>query len=105
MIDALVRMSGHEHKQQILEEMEKDPGLAQVFLLVDGSRSQGEILRILQEKQDKGASSATVSRKLDHLHRDLNLIHFVRRSAAGNVYRPGRLAHVLGIARSLNKKA
>jgi hypothetical protein len=101
MIDTLVRMSARELKAEILKEMKQDPILAEIFLLVDGARSQGEILKILQERNSKGVSSATISRKLERLQKDLHLIHFVRRVQAGNVYRRGRLDQVLGISRAL----
>src|SRR5438309_6280533 len=77
MINALVRVSGRELKAQILKEMADDRPLAEIFLMVDGVRSQGEILKLFSY-QGKGPSSATVSRKLDRLYKDLHLIHFVR---------------------------
>ena len=104
MIAALVRATGSEVKKQLLEEMNSDSALAEVFLLVDGNRSQGEMLKKLQEQKSKGASAATVSRKLDRLSNDLHLIHYVRRAATGKVYRRSRLDQTLGISRSLAKK-
>lgn len=102
MVDALVRVNSNELKTDILREMNADRALAEVFLLIDGSRSQGEILKALQERGGKGASPASVSRKVDRLN-ELNLIHFVRREAAGKVYRTARLADVLGLRRALGK--
>lgn len=102
MVDALVRINSNELKTGIVKEMAADRALAEVFLLIDGKRSQGAILRSLQEKGSKGASPASVSRKLDRLV-ELNLIHFIRREAAGKVYRTTRLAHVLGLHRALGK--
>jgi len=105
MIDTLVRTNARGLRTEVLDEMKKDPTLAEVLLLVDGARSQGEILKVLQQRGGKGASSATVSRKLDYLHRDLRLIHFVKREKSGNVYRTGRLDQVLGITRALTKQS
>ncbi len=102
MVDALVRVNSNQLKADILKEMVSDRALAEVFLLIDGSRSQGEILKALQERGVKGASPATVSRKLERLV-ELNLVHFVRREAAGKVYRTARLAEVLGLRRALVK--
>ena len=104
MIDTLVRASGKDLKELILSTFKADPVLTAVFLLVDGERSQGEILKALSDGKTKGASSATVSRKLDVLHNELNLIHFVKRSKAGNVYRKGRLDQVLGITRAVGRQ-
>ena len=102
MVDALVRVNSSQLKADILKEMVSDRALAEVFLLIDGSRSQGEILKALQERGVRGASPATVSRKLERLV-ELNLVHFVRREAAGKVYRTARLAEVLGLRRALAK--
>jgi len=102
MVDALVRVNSNQLKADILKDMVSDRALAEVFLLIDGSRSQGEILKALQERGVKGASPASVSRKLERLG-ELNLVHFVRREAAGKVYRTARLAEVLGLRRALVK--
>lgn len=105
MISALVRASGADMRQKILDEMKSDPVLAGVLLLVDGNTSQGEMPKRLQDQNSKGVSTATVSRKLDRLSNDLHLIHFVRRTASGKVYRKSRLDQALGISRGLSKKA
>jgi hypothetical protein len=103
MVQVLVRVGGDEEKKKILGKMRKDAALAEVFLLVDGSRSQTEILKDLQKRGIPGASSATVSRKLEVLHKEHHLIHFVRRTASGNVYRLTRLAQVYDLGRALKK--
>jgi hypothetical protein len=104
MIDALVRTSAAERKDAILEEMQKDSALADVFLLVDGQRSQGEIVQNLSGSSNRGVSGASVSRKLEKLAKDMDLIVLARRVAAGNVYRKTRLDRVLGITRELNRR-
>jgi hypothetical protein len=103
MVDALVRMNARDLKPQVLAEMKQDPSLAEVFLLVDGVTSQGEILKRLKNRGNKGASAASVSRKLEHLSKELHLIHFASRNKTGNVYRLTRLAEVLGIRRALGR--
>ena len=104
MVNALVRMNARELKPQLLAEMKQDPALADVFLLVDGATSQGEILKRLQGRGNKGASAASVSRKLDRLAKELHLIHFASRNKTGNVYRLTRLAEVLGLRRAIERQ-
>lgn len=103
MVQMLVRVNAAEEKKKLLGLMQKDRALAEVFLLVDGSRSQGEILKALQTRGIAGASSATVSRKLDDLLKEHHLIHFVRRVQSGKVYRRTQLAKVYDLDRALQK--
>jgi hypothetical protein len=104
MIDSLVRASGKELKAEILNAMKEDPALAQIFLLVDGRRTQGEIVKVLTDRKVKGASAAGVSLRMQRLHKDLYLVHLVRRVAGGNVYRRSRLDQALGISRAVSSK-
>jgi 5S rRNA maturation endonuclease (ribonuclease M5) len=103
MTETLVRSQSKELAGAILERLRGDEALAEVFLLTDGDRTQGEILEDLKRRKVKGASSATVSRKCDTLEKDLHLIAFVGRSQKGKVYRRTDLDRVLGISRSLPK--
>ena len=43
MIDALVHINGSDLRKEILADMAKDDALREVYLLVDGRRTQGEI--------------------------------------------------------------
>ena len=63
--DALLRASAAELKQEVLEAFDKDPSLGKILQLVDGERSQNEILEQLREQGEKGANKATISRKFD----------------------------------------
>lgn len=103
MTRSLLRTMGRVERSELLAEMRQDPSLGAIFLLVNGSRSQGEIVEDLTSRRVKGASRASVSRKLDKLHHDLGLIALVRRVRAGNVYRHTAKADALGLARSLEK--
>src|SRR5437773_3571867 len=103
MLDALVRSSGREAKELVLGEMRRDSGLGRILQLVDGNRSQGEIVLRLKEEGVKGTSPASVSRKLDRLAHELGLVILVRRVSSGNVYRKTRLDKVLGISRAVDR--
>jgi hypothetical protein len=103
MTRSLFRTTAREERKEVLDEMRRDPSIGEVFRLVNGARSQGEIVELLTAKEVKGASRAGVSRKLERLHHDLGLIALVRRTKAGNVYRQTAKAEALGLMRALEK--
>jgi hypothetical protein len=102
MIEALVRNAG-PLREDILERLGRDHVLAEIYRLVDGSRSQGQIQHELETRGLRGTSQANVSRKLDVLAHDLDLILLVRQVASGKVYRRTRLGRVLKIDRAVDR--
>jgi NAD-specific glutamate dehydrogenase len=103
MTEALVRAQSRGVVQATLERFAADPTLEAVFLAVNGQRSQGEILEVLRTAKTKGASPATISRKVDALEKELHLIELVDRTAKGKVYKRSGLDRILGISRKLEK--
>lgn len=97
-VSAIARKSGV--KEDILEAMTRDPLLAEVFLLVDGERTQADIVQELAGK-GRPATQPTVSRKLDVLMEDWDLVRKTSRSKAGTRYIRTSLAQDLRIARAL----
>jgi hypothetical protein len=106
ILDALLRAgAGEELREKILVRMRNDRALAEIFLLVDGLRSQGEIVQKLAERGLPGASRSSVSIKLEKLANDYDLIRRSHRAAAGNVYYRTRLARILKLERALEQAA
>lgn len=101
MIGALVHIGGNELRNEILHDMEKDRALREVYLLVDGKRTQGEIAADLDTRGI--AKKSAVSLKFEKLAEDYGLIQHVRRAKAGKIYRRTRLAKTLKIDRRLDK--
>lgn len=101
MIGALVHIGGNELRNEILKDMEKDRALREVYLLVDGKRTQGEIAADLDTRGI--AKKSAVSLKFEKLAEDYGLIQHVRRAKAGKIYRRTRLAKTLKIDRGLDK--
>jgi hypothetical protein len=101
MIGALVHIGGNELRNEILQDMEKDRALREVYLLVDGKRTQGEIAADLDTRGI--AKKSAVSLKFEKLAEDYGLIQHVRRAKAGKIYRRTRLAKTLKIDRGLDK--
>ena len=102
MINALVRYHP-EIKTQILEEFDKDETMKVIYQLIDGKRTQKEILQELQQRSVPNASQPTVSRRIDRLRDDLNLIVLVRRTEGSPVYIHSKLGKVLGLPRKFGK--
>jgi DNA-binding HxlR family transcriptional regulator len=101
MINALVRASSKEVTEELLEDFRKDPTLRAIYLMIDGTKSQGEIQADLAKKKLPGSSPSAVSNKLKKLFQD-GLIVKVRRTKAGIVYRKTRLDTALGITHKIN---
>jgi hypothetical protein len=99
MTETLVRAQSGDLIAAMLKRFSGDASLKAVFLAVNGERSQSEILSSLKAEGLKGASAATVSRKLDSLESELHLIELVDRTAKGKIYRRANLDRILGISR------
>lgn len=100
-VSAIARKSGW--REDIMAAMEKDPALARVFLLVDGRRTQNDIVTDSKESGEL-ISQATVSRKLDSLVQDWDLVRPTTRAKDGTRYVHTSLAKDLRIARLLQKQ-
>ena len=100
-VTAIARTSGF--RQQVLDAMAKDPMLARIFQLVDGTRTQKDMVVALKDAGE-GGSSATVSRKIEELFEDWDLIRPTSRNASGIHYVHTSLAKDLRIARALERQ-
>lgn len=89
---------------RILDLLRKDEVLSRILLLVDGGRSQNEILAQLQAEKVRGSSKGNVSVKFDRLSKDLGLIAFDRRTKAGSIYRKTVLDDALKVSRTLERE-
>ncbi|MFC6157188.1 hypothetical protein [Kribbella jiaozuonensis] len=100
-VSAIARKSGV--REDIMEAMDRDQTLARIFLLVDGRRTQGDIVRESAQSGPK-VSQASVSRKLESLVQDWDLVRPTSRGKDGIRYVHTSLAKDLRIARLLQKK-
>jgi hypothetical protein len=101
MIDALVHVGGTLFRDEILADMEKDRALREVYRLVDGKRTQGEIAAELDSLSI--AKKSSVSLKFDKLAEEYKIIQLVRRTGAGKIYKKTRLGRTLKIGRAIEK--
>lgn len=103
MMEMLVRALSAERRAELLERLRGDEALRRILLLVDGQRAQGEILTELKAAGVRGASAASVSRKLEQLADDMQLVELDGRTAKGKVYRRSRADRILVISRELQR--
>jgi hypothetical protein len=104
------RLESIEHSQEVLVRVEapmiwasieeafgQDPALADVFLLVDGIRTQSQIVAALRAAGAAVVSDATVSRKVTRLREELHIIEVVVSPGQGIVHAKSRLDRILGL--------
>jgi DNA invertase Pin-like site-specific DNA recombinase len=100
----LVRAQGKEILAQALAAFDADDMLAEVYLQVDSVRTQQDIAAVLQVQGRPGSKAMLVSRKLDRLYTELDLIALVDHTGKGNVYKKAGVDRILGITRQLEKR-
>ena len=100
--EVLVRAERERILAEILPAFERDVIMARVYLLVDGTRGQRQIGAAFSAAGVRGASEATVSRKLEAL-RDLDLVERYDRTAVGNIYRKTAIDRLLRLTRQIQR--
>jgi len=101
MTETLVRSQAVDLLARMMKTLEEDETLKATFLAVDGTRSQDEVVAELARLGVKGATAATVSRKIKKLDTRLHLIELADREKKGKIYRRTRLDEILGVSREL----
>ncbi len=101
ILSAIVR-SYPELKDVTVQELKKDPLLKMVYQLVDGQKTQKEIIA---EVKLRGLTTTemSISRKIEKLREVLFLIHLVGTRRGSPVYARSRLGIVLNIPRAVGK--
>jgi DNA-binding transcriptional ArsR family regulator len=101
--EMLVRAHADEILQAVWQYIDKDETLAEVYLLVDGKRTQNDILAAL-EANGIAASQPTVSRKLTKLSTELGLVEIGDRDAAGIIYVKSELDRILHLTPKVERR-
>jgi arginine repressor len=99
----LVRAHVDEILGTLWEYIDKDPQLAHVYLLVDGHRSQQDIVAALR-KAGVSSSDATVSRKLGVLRNELGLIEKIDHTASGVTHRKSEIDRILHLSSKIERR-
>ena len=101
--EVLIRAHREAIEKDIWEQLDSDSVLAQVYLLVDGHRSQKDIVGAMREQGAAGASEPTVSRRLVKLY-EMHLIELVDRTKSRNIYKRTAIDRILSLVRKLEKR-
>jgi hypothetical protein len=99
----LVRAHSTEILKTIWEYIDNDPTLAEIYLLVDGVRTQKEIVAALK---DRGITldQSNVSRKLGKLMNALSLVEISDRDATGATLRKSDLDKILNLTPKVERR-
>jgi DNA-binding transcriptional ArsR family regulator len=110
------RLEGIEHRQEMLvrahrEEIlaeiwryiDSDATIGEVYLLVDGNRTQKEIVAELA-RQGRALDKSTVSRKFKKLMNDLGLVEVVERDASGASLRKSDIDRILNLTPKVERR-
>jgi hypothetical protein len=111
------RLEGIEHRQEILvrahsdeilnkiwEYIDNDPLLGEVYLSIDGKRTQQGLIDALKEKGITTISQPTISRRLGKLMNELSLIEVVERTTEGASYRKTDLDKILHLTPKVERR-
>ncbi len=111
------RLEGIEHRQEILvrahsdeilkkiwEYIDNDPLLGEVYLSIDGKRTQQGLIDALKEKGITTLSQPTISRRLGKLMNELSLIEVVERTSEGASYRKTDLEKILHLTPRVERR-
>ena len=93
-----------ELADKIFTAVRKDEVMTRILLLVDGVRTQQEIVQALAAEKLKGGEKSGISRRFDVLSRDLGLIAFHKQTNRGKIYRRTALENALKICRRLERE-
>jgi hypothetical protein len=92
-IDGKVTLVARADRDRVLEVLEeavrRTPMLGQIYLLLDGKRSQRQILAELASS-GVTTSEATISRRMADMASEYGIADYVTTTAAGKIYRKNR---------------
>jgi hypothetical protein len=103
MQEIQIRADRERIEEPIWRQLSSDPVLAEIYLLVDGKRTQKQIAELLVSTGTM-TTEMTVSRKMRVLLGELHLIEFADHGGRGKFYRKTRLDRILGISRRLHQR-
>lgn len=100
--EVLVRAEGDRILAALLPLFKADRVLGEVYLRVNGTRGQRDIVAALKAASVLGASEATVSRKMDAL-RELDLVELVDRTTLGKIYAKTQIDRLLRLSKHVER--
>jgi hypothetical protein len=102
MLDALVRYDPRV-RDSILDEFKGDKVLATVYLLIDGAKTQQQIVESAKSLNIKGASAPMITRKITLLRTQMRVITPVAKDGRSWIYAHNRLGRALSLTKNIRK--
>ena len=102
MLDALVRYDPRV-RDSILDEFKGDKVLATVYLLIDGAKTQQQIVESAKSLNIKGASPSMITRKITLLRSQMRVITPVAKDGRSWIYAHNRLGRALSLTKNIRK--
>lgn len=102
MLDALVRYDPRV-RDSILDEFKGDKVLATVYLLIDGAKTQQQIVESAKSLNIKGASAPMITRKIKILSAQMRVITPVAKDGRSWIYAHNRLGRALSLTKNIRK--
>lgn len=102
MLDALVRYDPRV-RDSILDEFKGDKVLATVYLLIDGAKTQQQIVESAKSLSIKGASAPMITRKITLLRTQMRVITPVAKDGRSWIYAHNRLGRALSLTKNIRK--
>ena len=102
ILRTLLYAQGSHLADEMIKELLADDVLSQVFLLVNGTRTQTDIIDALRAARMVGASQSSISRKMIRLH-DLGLISPVGKSRGAVLFGTTPVADAFKIRQALER--
>lgn len=102
MLDALVRYDPRV-RDSILDEFKGDKVLATVYLLIDGAKTQQQIVESAKSLNIKGASPPMITRKITLLRTQMRVITPVAKDGRSWIYAHNRLGRALSLTKNIRK--
>lgn len=102
MLDALVRYDPRV-RDSILDEFKGDKVLATVYLLIDGAKTQQQIVESAKSLNIKGASPSMITRKITLLRTQMRVITPVAKDGRSWIYAHNRLGRALSLTKNIRK--
>lgn len=102
MLDALVRYDPRV-RDSILDEFKGDKVLATVYLLIDGAKTQQQIVESAKSLNIKGASASMITRKITLLRTQMRVITPVAKDGRSWIYAHNRLGRALRLTKNIRK--
>jgi len=101
-VNLLARVDREQFRELLRKSVEKQPILGQIYLALDGVRTQGEVITYLAEFGIE-TSPATVSRRLSEMEREHGMVDLIKGGNSKVYDKDPTMEKVLNLSASVRK--